>query len=33
MMDDVITEYKYPLCALHFPHYKGSICGRQGILK
>ena len=33
MIDDVITENKYPLCAWHFPYYKGSLCGSQGILK
>ena len=26
-------QNKYPLCAWHFPHYKGSLCGSQGILK
>ena len=26
-------QNKYPLCAGHFPHYKGSLCGSQGILK
>ena len=32
-LDDVTTEKQYPLCAWHFPHYKGSLCGSQGILK